>query len=474
MTPDRHGRGRVTIDILPDDVLLKSFTFYADETRWMDGWHTLVHVCRKWRNIVFGSPRLLNLQLVHTERTRMRKTLDVWPPRLPIVIKGDYYSKPGQDNLMATLEHNDRVCEIKLWFISNSLWRRVLAAMQVPFPTLTDLDLWFTDTPASVIPDSFLGGFAPRLRKLALKGASFLGLSKLLLSATDLVELTLRNIPHSGYISPEAMVACLSTLTRLEELDIKFESPQSRPDQESRRPRPTRTPLPSLTKFWFTGVTEYLEDFVARIDAPLLGFMAVEFLHQNLFDTPHLAQFIDRTPQLRAHDEARVLFSDEDVSVTLPGPFDQCLNLEISCRQLDLQVASLTQICSSSFPPALMRTVERLYVMHWLGDWTNDVENSLWLELLHPFTAVKDLYLSQKFVPRIAATLQDLVGEEAVKVLPTLERLFVEGLDPSSSDRKAFEPFLAARQLSGHPVDVSQWEGVDYWYVALYHFSYIP
>ena len=75
----------------------------------------------------------------------MRKMLEVWPP-LPIVIEGDYYSKTGRDDLLATLEHNDRVCEIKLWFISSLLWERVLPAMQVPFPRLTHLDFWFTDT----------------------------------------------------------------------------------------------------------------------------------------------------------------------------------------------------------------------------------------------------------------------------------------------------------------------------------------
>jgi hypothetical protein len=60
-------------------------------------------------------PRHLNLQLVHTERTRIRKTLDIWPP-LPIVIKGDYYPKPSPNDLIVTLEHNDHMCEIKLWF----------------------------------------------------------------------------------------------------------------------------------------------------------------------------------------------------------------------------------------------------------------------------------------------------------------------------------------------------------------------
>jgi hypothetical protein len=39
-----------------------------------------------------------------------------------------------------------------------------------------------------------------------------------------------------------------------------------------------------------------------------------------------------------------------------------------------------------------------------------DVENTLWLDLLRPFVAAKDLYISKKFVPRIAPDLQILVG----------------------------------------------------------------
>ncbi len=459
ITSDWRDRGPLTIGMLPNDVLLKIFAFYVDETRWKEGWHPLVHVCRKWRNIVLWSPYHLNLQLVHTEKTHMRRTLEVWPP-IPIVIKGDYCSPSGQDNLMATLLHNDRVCKIKLWFISSSLWERVLAAMQVPFPRLTHLDFWFTGTPASVVPDSFLGGSAPRLRKLALKGASFLGLPKLVWSTPDLVELTLRNIPHSGYISPEAMVDCLSGLTRLKELDLSFESPRSRPDQESRRPPlPTRTLLPSLTDFCFDGTSDYLEDFVVRIDAPLLNRVTIEIFHQVPFDTPQLAQFIGRIPHLRARDEARVLFSDDKVSITLPGPFDQGLDLEVRCEQLDLQLAFVIQACSSSSPQALITTVERLYIWYWPDGRPDNIENSKWLELLRPFSTVKGLYLSRELVPCIAATLQELTGERVTEVLPALQELFVEGIHPSGSDQKAFEPFIAARQLSGHTIAISHWDG---------------
>ena len=216
--------------MLPDDVLLKIFTFYVEETSIcsINAWHTLVHVCRKWRIIVFGSPLRLNLRLqcgTARKPVRARETLDIWPP-LPIVLWQYDHLSWDMDNIMAALEHNDRVCEIKLWDASNSQFEKVLAAMQVPFPALTNLLLRSRNEIAQVIPSSFLGGSAPLLRELTLDNIAFPGLRKLLLSsAAHLVELDLWRIPHSGYISPEAMVTCLSSLTRLERLCLKFQSP---------------------------------------------------------------------------------------------------------------------------------------------------------------------------------------------------------------------------------------------------------
>ena len=71
--------GQVTqIDLLLDDVLLDIFDFCVDQDGFrrfiytqikgqIEAWQSLVHVCRRWRNIVFGSPLRLNLALVCTD-----------------------------------------------------------------------------------------------------------------------------------------------------------------------------------------------------------------------------------------------------------------------------------------------------------------------------------------------------------------------------------------------------------------------
>ena len=459
---------RVTIAMLPDVALLKIFDFYVHGT-WQGptAWYKLVHVCQKWRNIAFGSPSRLDLRLYCRAGTPVMKTLDVWP-LLPIVIdvKGYMLMNPKFDvnDIVAALKHNDRVCKLALSSISSPQMETYLAEMQQPFPALTDLDLSpGGDETSSIDPDSFLGGSAPRLQTLILDHIPFPGLPKLLLSATHLVHLELWNIPHSGYISPKAMVAGLSVLTRLEYLEIRFKSPRSRPDHR-RPPPPTRTLLPVLADLSFKGVSEYLEDLLALIDTPRLDNLEVIFFHQLLFDTPQLALFISRTPKFKTQDnfEARLNFS---YARALVKTFDRRLSLGISCRQSDWQFSSLAQLCGSSFSQALISTVENLHIeddrtMRTFDDNDNhdisDIESSQWVEFLHPFIAVKRLYTSSNSAPIIAPALQELVGETVTEVLPALQTLFLERL-PSKPVQEAIERFVSARQLSSHPIAVSRW-----------------
>ena len=100
--------------------------------------------------------------------------------------------------------------------------------MRMSFPELTELRLsTFDETPpvTHIIPDSFLDGSAPRLRFLSLWSVPFPGLSNLLLSATHLVHLCLRDISEFWCMSPEAMVASLSLLSSLEILRLEFRPP---------------------------------------------------------------------------------------------------------------------------------------------------------------------------------------------------------------------------------------------------------
>ena len=152
--------------------------------RRVKAWQSLVHVCQRWRSLVFESRRRLNLQLYCTPETPARDKLDIWPA-LPLIVSGGLST--GTDNIIAALGQTNRVCQVTLWVYADWQLERVLAAMQVPFPELVDLWLELhSNREVPVIPDSFLGGSAPRLRSFALDRIPFPGLPKLLSSATHL------------------------------------------------------------------------------------------------------------------------------------------------------------------------------------------------------------------------------------------------------------------------------------------------
>ena len=443
------------IDVLPDDVLLAIFhSFIKQPCRGKTGteaWQSLIHVCRRWRSLILGSARSLNLQLFCTPETPVKDRLDVWPA-LPLIIAGNTIT----DNVVAALGQSNRVHEVLFLNLADWQFAKILAPMQVPFPELTYLRLWALEGTQLTIADSFLDGSAPRLQVLVFDSVSFPGLPRLLLSATYLVELHLEDIPHSGYISPEAMAAPLSVLSGLKVLSFGFQSPQSHPDQKGRSlPPPKRHILPALTTFRFKGLTEYIGELVSLIDTPQLDILDIKFFDQTDFCCPRLAQFISCTPKLRELDGAHLLFCNLITSVTFRSPTSEC---SFSCRELDRPISFIKKVCDSSLHP--LSKVEDLYIDYRYSNifWDNyAIENTIWLELLLPFTAVKNLYLCKEFAPCIAAALQELVGTRITEVLPSLQNISVEVLESSGPFQENIEQFVATRQLSNHSIAISNW-----------------
>ena len=324
--------------MVPDDVLLLIFDFCADEYQYSSSkkeieawWQTLVHVCRRWRTVVFGSPRRLNLRLACSPGTPVRDMLDVWPA-LPLAFSTFNSATKGRlDSILAVLEHRHRVCQIRLLDLTGPQMGKVLAAMQVPFPELTDLVLQAPSGDWPVVPDSFLGGSAPLLRTFFSFRMPFSGLPNLFSSATHLVELQLSKIPHSGYFSPEALLTALSVCTNLCDLSLTFQSPRSCPDQARRRPPPPeRTVLPVLTILFFAGAMEYLEDLMAGIDAPLNDLCVCPF-NDIVLDAPqtrpihqsHTNVAVTRKSRRFLHEclcKSRVLITDTQLPTDQGGP----------------------------------------------------------------------------------------------------------------------------------------------------------
>ena len=376
---------------------------------------------------------------------------------------------PGQleeiDNVIAALERSDRVRHISI-HSSSFHFEDVWAAMQKPFPVLRHLLLSSSEAEI-VLSDSLFNWSAPYLQTLRLDSIPFPSLPKLLLASTHLKTLDL-SIGRSEHFSLEAIVAVLSTLTSLNSFWLQFQSPVYLPDKGSRRPPlMIRSVLPFLTSLRFKGASKYLEDLVARIDAPRLDSLYITFVNEGVFNTLQTIQFIDRTPALKALKHARLVFKDIDdtvnvelVSQTL-GSGDGIF-MRTRCGGFDMQVSTLKEVCTSFLPP-----LSKVSMLEVLGIhenpyrppfWKDKIEQLLWLEILHHFSAAKTLYLSEEIAPRIAHALQELVEDRTTEVLPMLQRIFLEGLQPSVPDQEGIVMFAAARQLSGRPITVSLWE----------------
>ena len=331
--------------------------------------------------------------------------------------------------------------------------------MNEPFLALTELDLTTFDEDPPILRDSFLGGSVPSLRSFRLWGIPFPAIGKLLLTTRDLVTLSLGFIPPSGFILPDAMVDILSTLTKLKTFDLNFDhfdTPQFWDHGASQRPPTlTRVVLPALTNFEFYGDSRYLDGIVSRIDAPL-DFIAVAFSNDLVVsDVPLLCDAIGRTKIPNGSHRLDTSFSSVDIEISLFQRKEdvdfKVLNLRIpcSCYETEPQLSSLARACSMFLPP--LPSLELLGIFnskHMPSQWQHhEADNTHWMELLRPFTTVKDLILDELVVLSVASFLQELVGERVAEILPVLQNIFLEGIHWSGPVPEGIAKFIIARKL---------------------------
>ena len=202
---------------------------------------------------------------------------------------------------------------------------------------------------------------------------------------------------------------------------------------------------------------------MSRIDAPLLDSININFFNQLLFDTPQLRHFINRTEGFGAPRQANVVFEDKYVEVTLRRPNeaenDIMLYLHISCKPSDWQLSSLVQLYNSAFSP--LPALQRLEINDNRQHWQDDIENAQWLDVLHLFASVGDLFLHGELLRLLAPALKELTGGSVTEVLPALQGLFLEVPQLSEPVKKVIGKFISSRQLSGHPIAVHHRDSRD-------------
>ena len=468
--------GYSAIDMLSDDVLLCVFDAYRQKLPILGNfeflmvgvehiwpWYDLVHVCRRWRHIVFAFPSYLDLRLKCHSKTDVEAAIDIWPA-LPLSISATFNSEnTDEDDIFGALEHRDRIAAIHFWGFNHSQLKKCVALMEKPFPALKTLDLGADEKTRFVHTGSvaLLGGSAPLLQWIHLYGTQFPSLPKLLSSTSDLVRLDLEDIPMTdeGHISPNAMATCLSVLTKLQSLSIAAQTLSPYPTDQ-RLPPSTYTVLPALVKLSLKGPHGYLEDLVGRVEAPLLKSGHLHFYDEPIFDTPPrhgVPQFIHRTKMFPSLGKVQVHFSRECIFASFRSSIGPAqFYLSFRCSGLPAGVAIMQRICAQ-WPP-LFSHVEwlKLQVDFFPEEKRCREAITPWLGFLRAFTAVQTLHLrGEATVSHVARILDELEGERAPEVLPALRAIELHCSESGKSESlRSLEPFIVAREESEHPVTV--------------------
>jgi hypothetical protein len=206
-----------------------------------------------------------------------------------------------------------------------------------------------------------------------------------------------------------------------------------------------------------------LEGIVSQIDAPLDSIVVTFSNELVISDIPLLRDFICRTKIPDAPHRVDTSLSNIDARIVLfrqNGGVDfEVLNLWIHCslEALDsrLSCSLLAQACNTFLPSLPSLELLAIYNSKFLPFRRPcEVDNTRWMELLRPFTTVKDLILDELVASSVAPALQELVRERVTEILPVLQNIFLEGSPPSGLVPEGITKFVAARELSGHPVIV--------------------
>jgi hypothetical protein len=194
-----------TIGELSDKVLLNIFCYFLDVSP--RHWPTLVHICRKWRGVVFASQQDLRLRLVCTHGVHVSKTLECWPA-LPIVVQYGGFPKleppspEDDDSIIAALKLSSRICSISLTVTGPLLEK--LTVVSEPFSNLEEIALLSQDTAQLTLPSTFQWG--PRLRRLYLTRIAFPSNPWPLISSRVLVDIRLHGIFSHIHMPLESLV----------------------------------------------------------------------------------------------------------------------------------------------------------------------------------------------------------------------------------------------------------------------------
>ena len=354
------------------------------------------------------------------------------------------------------MRQSDHVSSIKL-VVTSSLLEK-FSAISEPFLELEELDLLSQENAQLTLPSTFRWGSC--LRILRLTGITFPALPQLLHSSRNLVDLQLHEALDTWHIWPETLVSALSGMAQLQSLSLHFLSTADHIVLPSTCGE--HVILPALARLNFQGNNAYLEDLVARIDAPGLRDIEITFSNRRIFGASKLSGFIDRIEMQKSHLRADILSSECAISISLTQPgAPTCLKVQVSCEPLSGQVYSMAQICGH-FSDFISRVEDLRINVTRPSSGHDDVDAGRLLDIFDSFTGVKWFHVAGNFSTDIVVALRP--SERWRKnALPALHKLCIREPEPHCAPlREAVGSFTHSRRLSGCFIAVEyerQWIG---------------
>jgi hypothetical protein len=468
---------RVTIDNLPEDVLLEIFDAYREdiellpryENIWnsIDGWWKLAHVCPRWRRLVLLSPTRLHVHLLFTPRRSSRVVMLKNLPPFPILV--DYrtssWTRKEEDLALAALRPRSRVRGIALrrpYMDTAKLFR----ALSRPFPELESVDI---SPPVGhelqILPTNFLQGPVPCLRRLTIREVVPGCLSPLLSFTTGLVELTLTlntvysSLPEASFLPNLQRMSCLRRLELYLNyspypLELYFD-----PDPPASTSAEVVVPLPKLTHLIFRGHRPHLQELVVGLVAPSLQHLDAELSSpsESAFLIPHLCKFICNSKfQFTA---IRWVFSGSKIQF-YAGTSSESIDY-VPFRIIIPEPVSLEQTGKELSEP--FSTVEEITITsdgQWFGGLRGPRNADQFRGFFYHVPQAKMVQVPAEEALKVAHSFQQDGQQPAMDLLPALEQVKVDmrGLPQKASNafiRDYFEPLIVAWKRVGRPIILS-------------------
>ena len=419
-----------------------------------------MHVCRRWRRLIFETSSFLGIYLVCNPRVPVAAMLAHFPSTLPLAI--DYIrwdrrtAARQQEGMMLALRRPERVRRIR---ISVPDWvhplrrQRLIMAIDDEFPKLEFFYIARSfdsseEHSALVLPDKFR---APRLRNLILFSLSLSIQSPVITTALGLVTLSLLLSPPFNRFHPNDLLQLVSRTPQLETLD--FRSDVSRSDlrrQLSRMPITVYAVLPKLRWFGFNGSSAYLNALLPQVSAPLLDKLQLGFADGFVLPLPDIFHFVNQAENLRC-GSANLAFSRRAVVMKVrpcAGAKTYSVKTTVFCTHAWHQISFAAEICNELRIP--LSEIQYLSLECSISPTPFDGTNRLRCrQILKSFGNLMTLRVPLGLVREVSNALQSQDGESPMEILPELRELACYW---NAYAHSSFSPFIDARQSAGYPV----------------------